>query len=63
MLIINQLDIQRQQTIPLSTTKSMKEEERVISCTNIILATPGRILHHLDKTYCFTLDNLQILGG
>ena len=40
----------------------MEEEKRRISTTNIVVATPGRLLQHMDETVGFTCDNLQLLG-
>jgi len=41
--------------------KDLKYEwQRVVGC-NIIVCTPGRILHHLDENSTFNLDSLQIL--
>ena len=30
---------------------------------NILVATPGRLLQHMDQTVGFDCDNLQMLGG
>jgi len=38
--------------------QSVEEESKVISKTNIIIGTPGRVCHHLDQTYGFDLDNI-----
>lgn len=29
---------------------------------NILVATPGRLLQHMDQTVGFECDNLQLLG-
>jgi len=29
---------------------------------NILVATPGRLLQHMDQTVGFDADNLQVLG-
>jgi len=41
--------------------KPVEEEKRRISTTNIVVATPGRLLQHMDETVGFTCDNLQML--
>jgi ATP-dependent RNA helicase DDX10/DBP4 len=41
--------------------KDYSEESKRITRLNIIICTPGRLLHHLDQTPTFTLDNLQIV--
>ena len=33
-----------------------------LSGMNILVATPGRLLQHMDQTVGFEADNLQILG-
>lgn len=30
---------------------------------NILVATPGRLLQHMDQTVGFDCDNLQLLGA
>ena len=30
---------------------------------NILVATPGRLLQHMDQTVGFDCDNLQMLGA
>lgn len=40
----------------------LKEETARINRTNIIICTPGRLLQHMDETFNFTADSLQILG-
>lgn len=42
--------------------KDSKEEETRISQMNILICTPGRLLHHLDRTVGFDASSLQILG-
>ena len=42
--------------------KDSKEEETRISHINILVCTPGRLLHHLDRTVGFDASTLQILG-
>eukprot|EP00163_Fabomonas_tropica_P009300 TRINITY_DN1909_c2_g1_i2.p1 TRINITY_DN1909_c2_g1~~TRINITY_DN1909_c2_g1_i2.p1 ORF type:complete len:233 (-),score=50.41 TRINITY_DN1909_c2_g1_i2:8-706(-) len=37
------------------------EKARVVGI-NIIVCTPGRLLQHMDETYGFTCDDLQMLG-
>ncbi|XP_052707354.1 probable ATP-dependent RNA helicase DDX10 [Crassostrea angulata] len=41
--------------------KLLKEETARINRTNIIICTPGRLLQHMDETFNFTADSLQIL--
>ena len=41
--------------------KSEKEEKERLSRMNILVATPGRILQHLDETMAFEVGNLQCL--
>ncbi|XP_022292440.2 putative ATP-dependent RNA helicase DDX10 [Crassostrea virginica] len=41
--------------------KLLKEETTRINRTNIIICTPGRLLQHMDETFNFTADSLQIL--
>jgi ATP-dependent RNA helicase DDX10/DBP4 len=42
--------------------KSLKEEQDRLSKMNILVATPGRLLQHMDQTIGFECDQLQILG-
>lgn len=41
--------------------KDAQTEAERINSINILIATPGRLLYHMDQTAQFTLDNLQIL--
>ena len=41
--------------------KSVEEEQARINAMNILVATPGRLLQHLDQTYGFDVSNLQML--
>ena len=41
--------------------KSFAVEAEAIGKMNILIATPGRLLQHLDQTPTFCIDNLQIL--
>src|ERR1700722_6475880 len=41
--------------------KSIKSEQLAIGKINIIVATPGRMLQHLDQNYCMNCSNLRIL--
>ncbi|KAG8743286.1 ATP-dependent RNA helicase dbp4 [Ceratobasidium sp. 414] len=41
--------------------KSLKDERDRLSRMNILVATPGRLLQHMDQTVGFECDNLQIL--
>jgi hypothetical protein len=40
----------------------MKEESERIGRMNILVATPGRLLQHMDQSPTFNADTLQILG-
>lgn len=42
--------------------KSLKDESERLSRMNILVATPGRLLQHMDQTVGFAADNLQVLG-
>jgi ATP-dependent RNA helicase DDX10/DBP4 len=42
--------------------KSLKDERERLSRMNILVATPGRLLQHMDQTVGFDCDNLQLLG-
>jgi ATP-dependent RNA helicase DDX10/DBP4 len=42
--------------------KSVKEEQVRLQGMNILVATPGRLLQHMDQTAGFEADNLQMLG-
>lgn len=42
--------------------KNLKDESERLSRMNILVATPGRLLQHMDQTVGFAPDNLQILG-
>ncbi len=42
--------------------KDLKTESKIITQTNIIICTPGRLLQHMDETFNFNCDNLKILG-
>jgi ATP-dependent RNA helicase DDX10/DBP4 len=42
--------------------KNLKEERDRLSRMNILVATPGRLLQHMDQTVGFEADNLQVLG-
>eukprot|EP00116_Pleurobrachia_bachei_P000661 sb/3460923/ len=41
--------------------KSIDEERSRLACTNIVIATPGRLLQHMDQTSTFSCDLLQML--
>ncbi|KAF8635697.1 hypothetical protein AX15_000322 [Amanita polypyramis BW_CC] len=41
--------------------KNLKDERDRLSRMNILVATPGRLLQHMDQTFGFDTDNLQIL--
>ncbi|KAI0319352.1 DEAD-domain-containing protein [Amylostereum chailletii] len=41
--------------------KNLKDEKERLSRMNILVATPGRLLQHMDQTVGFECDNLQLL--
>ncbi|KAK7108903.1 probable ATP-dependent RNA helicase DDX10 [Littorina saxatilis] len=41
--------------------KHMWREVGLMNSTNIVICTPGRLLHHLDQTRMFNADELKIL--
>ncbi|EPQ51768.1 DEAD-domain-containing protein [Gloeophyllum trabeum ATCC 11539] len=41
--------------------KSLKDERERLGRMNILVATPGRLLQHMDQTVGFACDNLQML--
>ncbi|KZT64113.1 DEAD-domain-containing protein [Daedalea quercina L-15889] len=41
--------------------KNLKDERERLTRMNILVATPGRLLQHMDQTIGFECDNLQIL--
>lgn len=41
--------------------KNLKDEKERLSGMNILVATPGRLLQHMDQTVGFEADNLQVL--
>lgn len=41
--------------------KDLVEEQNHIKTMNIVIATPGRLLQHMDETCQFDYDNLKIL--
>jgi ATP-dependent RNA helicase DDX10/DBP4 len=41
--------------------KNLKDERDRLSRMNILVATPGRLLQHMDQTIGFECDNLQLL--
>ncbi|KAF8227318.1 DEAD-domain-containing protein [Tricholoma matsutake] len=41
--------------------KSLKDESERLSRMNILVATPGRLLQHMDQTVGFAPENLQML--
>ena len=42
--------------------KNLKDERERLSRMNILVATPGRLLQHMDQTVDFEAGNLQLLG-
>jgi ATP-dependent RNA helicase DDX10/DBP4 len=43
--------------------KNLLDERERLSRMNILVATPGRLLQHMDQTVGFEAGNLQLLGG
>ncbi|KAF9011962.1 P-loop containing nucleoside triphosphate hydrolase protein [Cyathus striatus] len=41
--------------------KNLKDEKDRLSRMNILVATPGRLLQHMDQTVGFDADNVQVL--
>ncbi|KAL0071643.1 ATP-dependent RNA helicase dbp4 [Marasmius tenuissimus] len=41
--------------------KNLKDESDRLTRMNILVATPGRLLQHMDQTFGFAPDNLQML--
>ncbi|KAF9021679.1 DEAD-domain-containing protein [Hymenopellis radicata] len=41
--------------------KNVKDERDRLARMNILVATPGRLLQHMDQTFGFDSDNLQVL--
>ncbi|KAI5119475.1 hypothetical protein M0805_007209 [Coniferiporia weirii] len=41
--------------------KNIKDERDRLNRMNILVATPGRLLQHMDQTFGFECDNLQVL--
>ncbi|EJU01294.1 DEAD-domain-containing protein [Dacryopinax primogenitus] len=41
--------------------KNVRDEQERLTRMNILVATPGRLLQHMDQTAGFATDNLQIL--
>lgn len=41
--------------------KNLKDERERLARMNILVATPGRLLQHMDQTFGFECDNLQVL--
>lgn len=39
----------------------LRTEARCIAKTNILIATPGRLLQHLDSTFAFAADTMRVL--
>jgi ATP-dependent RNA helicase DDX10/DBP4 len=42
--------------------KNVKDESDRLARMNILVATPGRLLQHMDQTVAFDCSNLQVLG-
>ena len=42
--------------------KNLKDERERLARMNILVATPGRLLQHMDQTFGFDSDNLQLLS-
>jgi ATP-dependent RNA helicase DDX10/DBP4 len=43
--------------------KNLKDESERLARMNILVATPGRLLQHMDQTVGFDAGNLQVLGS
>jgi ATP-dependent RNA helicase DDX10/DBP4 len=43
--------------------KNLKDERDRLSRMNVLVATPGHLLQHMDQTVGFDCDNLQMLGA
>ena len=43
--------------------KNLKDEMDRLTRMNILIATPGRLLQHMDQTIGFECDNLQLLSA
>lgn len=41
--------------------KNVAQEKTRLNKMNILIATPGRLLQHMDETYGFSADNLKML--
>jgi len=41
--------------------KDVEQEKERIFAMNILVATPGRLVQHMEQTYGFTCDNVQML--
>ncbi len=50
-------------TPPPAGGKNVKEEQAVVNSMNILVATPGRLLQHMDETPGFDASNLQVRGA
>lgn len=42
--------------------KNVDDEAAVVARMNILVATPGRLLHHLESTPNFSADNVCVLS-
>ena len=42
--------------------KNLKDERERLSLVNTLVVTPGRLLQHMDQTFGFECDNLQMIG-
>ena len=42
--------------------KNLKDERDRLSRMNIVVATPGRLLQHMDQAVGFECDRLQLLS-
>jgi ATP-dependent RNA helicase DDX10/DBP4 len=40
--------------------KDFQSEQELVNEMNILVATPGRLLQHMDETYNFDCNNLQV---
>lgn len=43
--------------------KNVKAEKAAVGRMNIMIATPGRLLQHMNESYGFSATNLKVLGN
>ncbi|MDR3582247.1 MAG: DEAD/DEAH box helicase [Candidatus Pacebacteria bacterium] len=47
--------------VVMGGNKGVEQEKERVNKINILIATPGRLLHHMNETPGFTCDNLKVL--